>query len=209
MLLFVSTSCSNSTVETISESTIQTEAQTEPAIEYKTIEPPEDGWTLELLSEVTYINGKKVDLPFSLNDIGWEEPLYYSEYDEKYNTYYHVLTPPDENDEDKLGPLFMSIGAFGNDDTTFDNDCLIFITQIDAPIKEKYSEVDDIIVINGVRFGDSKDDVTKKMGQPNRDTSSDYTYMYYINDDNYIHLAFSLDFQLDRIMISVNLEEEK
>jgi hypothetical protein len=39
-------------------------------IEYKTIEPPEDGWTLELLNEVTYINGKDIDLPFCLNDLG-------------------------------------------------------------------------------------------------------------------------------------------
>jgi hypothetical protein len=39
-------------------------------IEYKTIEPPEDGWTLELLNEVTYINGKDIDLPFCVNDLG-------------------------------------------------------------------------------------------------------------------------------------------
>jgi hypothetical protein len=43
-----------------------------PIAEYKTIPPPEDGWTLELLNEVTYINGKDIDLPFCLDDLGEE-----------------------------------------------------------------------------------------------------------------------------------------
>jgi hypothetical protein len=36
---------------------------TTPADEvvYNTIEPPEDGWTLDLLNEVTYINGQDID----------------------------------------------------------------------------------------------------------------------------------------------------
>jgi hypothetical protein len=48
----------------------ETEATIESPIEYKTIDPPEDGWTLELLNEVTYINGKDIDFPFCLNDLG-------------------------------------------------------------------------------------------------------------------------------------------
>jgi hypothetical protein len=67
-ILLISTSCDNTAVNTISETSIQTETP----IEYKTVEPPEDGWTLELLNEVTYINGKDIDLPFCLNDLGDE-----------------------------------------------------------------------------------------------------------------------------------------
>jgi hypothetical protein len=69
-ILFISTSCDKTAIDTISDISVQTEAETEPLIEYKTIEPPEDGWTLELLNEVTYINGKDIDLPFCLNDLG-------------------------------------------------------------------------------------------------------------------------------------------
>jgi hypothetical protein len=69
-ILFISTSCNKTAIDTISEISVQTESQTEPPIEYKTIKPPEDGWTLELLNEVTYINGKDIDLPFCLNDLG-------------------------------------------------------------------------------------------------------------------------------------------
>ena len=40
------------------------------AFEMKTIEPPEDGWTLENLNEVLYMNGKPIDLPLMFSSLG-------------------------------------------------------------------------------------------------------------------------------------------
>lgn len=48
--------------------------QTNETTEMKTIEPPEDGWTLEELNQVLYLNGQQIQLPLmfsSLND-GYE-----------------------------------------------------------------------------------------------------------------------------------------
>jgi hypothetical protein len=205
MLILVLTSCSNSTVETISESTIQTEAQTESAIEYKTIDPPEDGWTLELLNEVTYINGKDIDLPFSLNDIGWKETPYYSEYDEKFDTYFHVLSPPDENDEKSIGPLFVSIMAFANEDKTFDKNSEIYYLSVDAPIENEYKEAGEFLVINGIHIGDTKEEVFNKLGKPEDDRYIAYDIG---NNKNSISLIFSTNDILDSILIIARPEEE-
>lgn len=47
------------------------ESQTKIAeADMETIEPPEDGWTLEDLLSVTYIYGQKISYPCTLNDLG-------------------------------------------------------------------------------------------------------------------------------------------
>jgi hypothetical protein len=66
ILILALSSCN----KTSNISTIESTETAIPVTEYKTIPPPEDGWTLELLNEVTYINGNDIDLPFCLNDLG-------------------------------------------------------------------------------------------------------------------------------------------
>lgn len=41
----------------------------EETTEIKTIEPPEDGWTLEQLNEVLYLNGQKIELPLMFSSL--------------------------------------------------------------------------------------------------------------------------------------------
>ena len=47
---------------------------------YNTIEPPADGWTDELVNQVTYFCGKPVSLPCKFDDLNlydclkWDEP---------------------------------------------------------------------------------------------------------------------------------------
>jgi hypothetical protein len=167
MLLFVSTSCSNSTVETLSETSIQTESQTEPAIEYKTIDPPEDGWTLELLNEVSYINGKDIDLPFSVNDLGEDFSLEEVEYNK--NTGY------------ANGWLYykgksvfaISTDSYGNEFDENDK-----ITNIITLFYRNESEIDldNFFNINGVHIGDISDDFVKKIGKT--DSYEDFKITY-------------------------------
>lgn len=38
--------------------------------EMKTIEPPDDGWTLEQLNQVLYMNGQKIELPLMFSSLG-------------------------------------------------------------------------------------------------------------------------------------------
>lgn len=44
--------------------------ETAEPIEMKTVEPPEDGWTLEELNEVLYMNGQPIDLPLMFSSLG-------------------------------------------------------------------------------------------------------------------------------------------
>lgn len=44
--------------------------ETAEPIEMKTVEPPEDGWTLEELNEVLYMNGQPIDLPLMFSALG-------------------------------------------------------------------------------------------------------------------------------------------
>jgi hypothetical protein len=187
-------------------STIETTVTTIPITEFKTIPPPEDGWTLELLNDVTYINGKDIDLPFSLNDIGWTTPLYYSEYFEVANSYYQVLTPPDENAEDKLGPLMVCVCAYAYEDKTFDYNSSIYYLSIDAPIENKYVEAGEFLIINGIHIGDSREKVYKNLGFPNADHPD--VYSIGING-NKLSLHFSSDDVLKNIVIITRPEEEK
>ena len=52
-------------VTTVVEETVE-------PVEMKTIEPPEDGWTVETVSNIFYINHKPITLPFKVDNLGKE-----------------------------------------------------------------------------------------------------------------------------------------
>ena len=53
-----------STIQTVSETT-----NFENITEIKTIEPPKDGWTLEQLNKVLYMNEQKIELPLMFSSL--------------------------------------------------------------------------------------------------------------------------------------------
>ena len=57
------TACGNDIRGQVSEETVAVD-------EMKTIEPPEDGWTLEQLNQVLYMNGQKIELPLMFSSLG-------------------------------------------------------------------------------------------------------------------------------------------
>lgn len=52
----------------------------EETTEIKTIEPPEDGWTLEQLNEVLYLNGQQIQLPLMFSTLEGEYEIKEKEY---------------------------------------------------------------------------------------------------------------------------------
>jgi hypothetical protein len=172
----MSTSCSNSTVETISETSIQTESQTEPAIEYKTIDPPEDEWTLELLNQVTYIGGKQVTLPLTIEQFPDEytvgEVTYMNQQKELWleilhnNKYFGVAVIQNIDNKDidyfNLPIAMLLVGCFPDEITEFVN----------------------TIVINGITFDTPIEDAMNQMGKYDNYDSEYSTYSYNYNEKN-------------------------
>ncbi|MBQ3139728.1 MAG: hypothetical protein IJB68_09515 [Ruminococcus sp.] len=155
------TSPSSSTVEETTEApTVQvTEA------EYKTMEPPEEGWTIEKLMSVTYICGKQLTYPLTVDDLPNEVGL------DMENAGYarHCIAPMNINSE-----------YFGN--------CVIEVNEknestgmIESIIVDEFtSKITNNIVVNGITIGSTERDLYENLGEPNEvyDTSIN-TYKYY------------------------------
>jgi SNF2 family DNA or RNA helicase len=178
------------TVETISETSIQIE----PPIEYKTIEPPEDGWTLELLNEVTYINGKDIDLPFCLNDLGddfsFKEIKYYDD-----NTRAAAfLCYKDEE--------FIRIETFSYGDDLDKNDSILYM-QFSTIMNNSDLSFDNFISVNGFNIYDSVNEMFSCLGK-----NDDYftgCYIYNVGSNPNSILVFCTDDLTKTIGIDLRL----
>jgi hypothetical protein len=146
-------------------------------IEYKTIEPPEDGWTLELLNEVTYINGQDIDLPFCVNDLGEDFSFGDVEYSSvsdktKINIYYK---------NEKACVCYIS--HLGKDFDEYDK-----ITTFMLMTNKNESELDlsKFLVINGYNLSMDEDIAIKRLGSDyTKYVNNDLTYEIGTYDDNF------------------------
>ena len=123
---------------------VETTAETIETFEMKTVEPPEDGWTVEQLNEVMYMNGQKVELPLLLSSLDGDYEIRDIEhYDESnrasgtlyYNDCFYAIITFYELDQDyQISTLsfvptyyknqdcsnYIKINNFGlNDNTTY------------------------------------------------------------------------------------------
>jgi hypothetical protein len=185
--------------ETAAETALtQTAAETTAATEYKTIAPPEDGWTLELLNEVTYINGKDVDIPFS-----------YSVFGEDY-------TIPDlivSEEVKRIGgrvyydnkPFFSIAGNYSGTTPSL-TECTIDTFLLIDEFNQSEMSSSNIIVINGITIGSSRDEVMAKMGTYNtenyREFETGFSYDI-IGTDGYINIGgFDANDKINSISIN-------
>jgi len=142
------------------------QSEFEEKAEMNTIEPPEDGWTLELLNQVVYLNGKHITFPLKLSDLGEEYEFGESH---KYAPYY----------DSETGYLYKK-GAEYFDDFWIE----VYFNHID----------DDIIIygfantflpkyisINGLKIGDSVDDIEKRLGMFYDDFPYNNNYQYSVS----------------------------
>jgi hypothetical protein len=153
-------------------------------IEYKTIEPPEDGWTLELLSEVTYINGKNVSIPFSVSDLGEDfsyEPTY--ENIERQRSIGDLFYKGEE-----LALLDFNLPV----DSGYSDD--LKINTFGYPPMEYELNIDksDFVIINGISYGSEMKDVFRAFGD-NYDIIDDTDIYYYKFNDSSGRICFGAD----------------
>jgi hypothetical protein len=173
-------------------------------IEYKTIEPPEDGWTLELLNEVTYINGKDIDLPFSIDDLG--EGYAFKEYFRSEDAQYGYIS----------GDLIFEKQAIGYIDYSYPipNDKIDSSKITTFAFSERYLDFEEIrynqFSINGIQLGSSMGDMIAKLGKCDRISSDEVNFLYYLSDINgYFHLCFDRnDNSVTGFYISIGDSEE-
>jgi len=153
----------------------------EEKTEMNTIEPPEDGWTLELLNQVVYLNGKHITFPLKLSDLGEE----------------YYLT--DARDSDIEG-LKMSTLLNHSDDrfalsvfyTYEEGEVTIYMIGVLRVIMEEFhkSVYETYLSINDFKLGDSLIEAKNHLG-------SNYQYYY---QDYKLSAGFTLD-ELDDDMI--------
>ena len=122
------------------------------AAEIKTVEPPENGWTSEQLSEVIYINGVNYDYPISLKDLGKDFSA----------------------DESLI--LYKNQAAFGG--SINDNE---IYNSLSFSISGNYSELPNksLININGMTLENDREDLLLKMGEPLSIAENDLTRIIY------------------------------
>jgi hypothetical protein len=142
-------------------------------IEYKTIEPPEDGWTLELLNEVTYINGKNVKFPFCVNDLGADFSYKSSVYndDNRQNTGYLFY-------KDKSFSIIDYVIPQNKD---YSDDLRILGFSYPASLENTFLAYDDFHIVNGITYGSSFEELLNSFGK-NYKLINKSGYAYYFSD---------------------------
>lgn len=133
-------------------------AVTEPVkpAEIKTVEPPENGWTVEELANTIYFNGKPIQLPLRISDLG-----------DKYDF--------NKDDVSFLGTSATVALTYNSKIiavVTLEN-CLeledVYTSDVSHIILSSIDEVEDLtdhITINGISLSSSIDDVISCLGEP-------------------------------------------
>lgn len=161
------------------------EEATEP-IEMKTIEPPEDGWTLEELLSVTYVYGQQLENPCTLNTLG-----------DEFNFNISTFNYSDENNSSVIilqynGNDISSVelkNCFNESDVSNSVEIAgIFLT-------DYYKTNIDNVVLNGISFFSSKEQVIECFGIPDFSEtfpeSSYITYNKFGTTDKLISFGFN------------------
>jgi hypothetical protein len=151
-------------------------------IEYKTIAPPEDGWTLELLNEVTYINGKDIDFPFTLDELGdgfsIDDDV---EYFEEYGMASAVCFK-----NNVLNSVIVAKATVKEKMTNESPIYSFYWPGYNSKHLEEFPQDKYFCVINGITIGTSGEEVVRLMGdkyKQNENNEYNFDYIYYIGKD--------------------------
>ena len=128
-------------------------------VEIKTVEPPENGWTWEQISDVIYINNQKISNPINCNFIKSIFKIGDIEYSEKMQSAAAALY--------FKGKYACGI-AFYHDSSedTVNDESIVKNLVFSAVINESDINNESLICINGVRLGTSYEDLILKLGEP-------------------------------------------
>lgn len=187
-IVILSLSCCKSDTENI------TASEQSESIEYKTTEPPEGGWTTEEIMSVTYLCGRKMSYPLSLDSLGEGFRL------TNYSRFLALgkLTP--------ASLLYKGQQLANATVINYENEMMIYniVTFTDI------CEVEGIepFVINGVTFGDSYEDVLAALGEDTQYTSDfsisysdretgESLYHFFFENGKLDHININLRFEID------------
>ncbi len=170
--------CQNGNTEQTAPLSDSATTVVEEAVEMKTIAPPEDGWTIEQLNDVMYLNGKPFKLPCTLEELGEEFTV------------------------DSNTILYKGNIVFGGNisDKGICNSFLFSVSQNKSMLPN-----DRLININGVTLETNLQDLFSKMGETELETKAGLTRITY--NIKQLVLIFILDENMEIIHISLSWEE--
>lgn len=154
------------------------------AAEYQTMEPPEDGWTIEELLSVTYLCDTQLSYPLTLASLGDNFSLNADEMSYR-ETEKSVIAGLLYNGNTCATIWQMSTNKFSEITNDMPIDAIeinSFSTGIEQPV-----------VINGITFQADAEEVTAAFGEPDEVYDDDSIVTYYLNHDESKTLAFTFD----------------
>lgn len=176
------------------KSIIQTVSETTNIAVIKTIEPPEDGWTWEQLSDVIYINNKKIESDITyqfLEDMFTFDNL----------TYYKKMSTASAF-LNYNGKYAFSVAFYYNAPKKINNKSIVKNLTFSAKMNVSDIPNEELISINGIGLGSSYEDMILQLGFPTE--IDEHTKHYNLREDT---IAFFLDDEKTIDFISIILEE--
>lgn len=174
-------SCQNSNTEQTVSLTDSATTVVEEAVEMKTIAPPEDGWTVEQLNEVMYLNGKPFKLPCTLEELGEGFTI-----DNLKSNYNYPFGEIGEEFEYTSAVLYYNGNRFGHIHMTSDTNEIWGISQ------EKVLGNDvELLFINGLSINASKTDVEALLGSSFTKSEINGSYTYNIDETIALSVVYS------------------
>ena len=180
------TSPSSSTVEETTEAGTVQVAETE----YKTMKPPEEGWTIEELMSVTYICGEQLSYPLTMNSFG-----------NKVEIFEDTLKVQNAKDTPSVMAELCSenefVGAaFFNRDSVDDVSGDTPINTISFDTHSDFFEKNGSpITLNGVSFGDTKEELIDALGSKVKINEEAYIITYIFDEIQDLKFIASYDDQ--------------
>ena len=185
----------NQAAQVNNESTATTES-----VEIKTIEPPEDGWTLEDLLSVTYIYGNQLTVPCTLESLGKAFSFEKSNFSKSKADASVIIGTLKYNDS-VISVINIAESNVKDIDSQSTINRLIF--------NKIYSDgSNNAVTVNGISLKSSKNQVIKRFGEPDfvpNYVGEDYCYVYYeANTENKL-LTINFDNDDNVFLIDINL----
>lgn len=164
-------------------------------VDFKTVEPPEEGWTIEELLSVTYLYGKQLSYPLTLNSL----PDEVEGRDQEPNIKGDILVTLYHGDE-TIG--FAAFDTKSEDEVDMDTPFRYI-----AFLGDK--ENDDSLVINGKSLGSDYENMTDYLGQLAEDNDDkEYTIFYRTKDDSFKLNATVID-NVFKTLVIYNISNAK
>lgn len=157
-------------------------------VDIKTVEPPENGWTMESILNATYIYGEQLFYPLRVSDFG--ENFYIDDSEKSELSKYTYVSLMHEGKRvceavylqgDVLSVKMEEVPLYG----------ILF--------HDEYTDELDCISINGISFGSSKEEVEEYLGKPNKISDFMYTYNNSVNDKEMLIIMFDTENKVSKI----------